>query len=471
MVNQNNNNNADLHVAMFPFFAFGHVSPFVQLSNKLAAHGGVKISFLSAAANVHRTKSMLNQTSATQIIPLTLPAVDGLPPGVESTADTTPENTEFLKVALDLMQPQIKTLLNDLKPDFVVFDFAQEWLPELAQQLGIKSIYFSVFAAISTAFATVPARLEGSNPPTVEQAKFPPPGFPKTSITSIRTFEAADLLYIFMSFNGIPSVYNKVLAGLKNCTSILIKSCNELEKPYIDYVRSQFNNKPILLAGPVVPEPKSGTLDPKWSDWLNQFESKSVIYCSFGSETYLNHEQIRELALGLELTGLPFFLVINFTGGLDSSVEMEKALPENFVSRVKGKGVVHSGWVQQQHILAHDSVGCYLCHAGLSSVTEALVNDCQVAMLPLKGDQYVNSKLLSLDLKAGVEVNRRDSDGYFGKQDIYEAVKTVMVDVESEPGRSIRENQKKWSEFLKNNEIHKDFITNLVKELKLMAQK
>lgn len=242
-----------------------------------------------------------------------------------------------------------------------------------------------------------------------------------------------------------------------------------MEKPYVSYVKSQFDNKPILLTGPLVPEPPSGELDRRWADWLDQFPSNSVIYCSFGSEASLKPDQIIELALGLELTGLPFFLVLHFPAGIDSTNEINRTLPEGFLERVKGKGVVHSGWVQQQHILAHDSVGCHVGHAGSSSLIEALVNDCQMVMLPIFGDQITNSKLVSLDLKAGVEVNRRDEDGHFGKEDIYEAVKTVTVNVESEPGKSIRANKKNWREFLANNEIQSEYITNLVKELKTMV--
>lgn len=242
-----------------------------------------------------------------------------------------------------------------------------------------------------------------------------------------------------------------------------------MEKPYVNYVKSQFDNKPILLAGPLVPEPPSGELDRRWADWLDQFPSKSVIYCSFGSEASLKPDQIIELALGLELTGLPFFLLLNFPASIDRTGEINRALPKGFLERVKGKGVVHSGWVQQQHILAHDSVGCHVGHAGFSSLIEALVNDCQVVMLPIFGDQITNSKLVSLDLKVGVEVNREDEDGHFAKEDICKAVKTVMVNVECEPGKSIRANQKKWREFLVNNEIQSEFITKLVKKLKDMV--
>ncbi|XP_009761380.1 anthocyanidin-3-O-glucoside rhamnosyltransferase [Nicotiana tabacum] len=466
---ENEKSNDVLHVVMFPFFAFGHISPFVQLANKLSSHD-VKVSFFTASGNATRVKSMLNSAPTTHIVPLTLPQVEGLPPGAESTAELTPVTAELLKVALDLMQPQIRTLLTHLKPHFVLFDFAQEWLPKMVDELGIKTVFYSVFVALSTAFLTCPARVpEPKKYPRLEDMTKPPPGFPHTSVTSVKTFEARDFLYIFKSFHGGPTVYDRVLSGLKGCSAILVKTCSQMEGPYIEYVKAQFN-KPVFLVGPVVPDPPSGKLEERWSSWLNKFEAGTVIYCSFGSETFLKDEQIKELALGLEQTGLPFFLVLNFPANVDFSVELNRALPQGFLERVKDKGIIHSGWVQQQHILAHSSVGCYVCHAGFSSVIEALVNDCQVVMLPQKGDQFLNAKLVSGDMKAGVEVNRRDEDGYFGKEDIKEAAEMVMVEIDKQPGKLIRENQKKWKEFLLNKDIQCKFIEDLVHEMMAMAK-
>ncbi|CAI9774435.1 unnamed protein product [Fraxinus pennsylvanica] len=224
--------------------------------------------------------------------------------------------------------------------------------------------------------------------------------------------------------------------------------------------------KPVLLVGPVVPEPPTDHLEEKWAKWLDKFEANSVIYCSFGSETFLTDDQINELALGLELTGLPFFMVLNFPANVDVSAVLKRTLPRGFLERVEGKGIIHTGWVQQQQILAHKSVGYYLCHAGFSSVIEAIVNDCQLVMLPQKGDQSLNSKLVHGDLKAGVEVNRSDEDGFFGREDIKSAVETL---VDKEPGKSIRANQKKWKEFLLNKDIQNNFIKTLVEEMEAIA--
>ncbi|KAK0572370.1 hypothetical protein LWI29_030612 [Acer saccharum] len=412
-----------LHVVMFPYFAFGHISPFVQLSNRLCVHG-IKVSFFSAPANISRIKSTLKLTPQAQIIPLHIPQIEGLPPGLDSTSDMTPAMAELLKQAIDLMQPQITTLLSQLKPHFVFFDFAQHWLPKLASQLGIKTLRFSVFATISDAYLMVPPRQDSN---TIDDLMRPPNGFPSRNI-ALKEFEARDFLYVFMSFHGKPSVYERVLECLNNCTAIVNKTCNEMEGPYVDFMRTQYQNL----------------------------------------ETFLSKEQIRELALGLELTGLPFLVILNFPANTNGETEIGRALPDGFMERVENRGVVHTGWVQQQLILAHNSVGCYVFHSGYSSVIEGLVNDCQLVLLPLKGDQYINSKLVAGDMRAGVEVKRKEESGHFGKEDVVEAVKTVMMEVDKEPGVSIRANQNRWREFLLNHEIQNKFIADLVEGLKAL---
>ncbi|XP_058093381.1 anthocyanidin-3-O-glucoside rhamnosyltransferase-like [Magnolia sinica] len=452
------------HIAMFPFFAFGHISPFIQLSNKLSKDPTIKISFLSAPGNIPRISSTLSST--VQIIPLEIPSVDGLPPGLESTAEMTPPQTELLKKAVDKMKPQIETLLAHLRPHIIFHDFTHQWLPSIATPLNIKTFFFSVFSAISGAYIMVPGR-NSQNAPTVEDLKKPPPGFPPATIATLKSYEARDFLYVFMNFGG-PCVYDRGVACMDNSSAIVFKTCLEMEAPYVKFVEAQYK-KPVLLAGPVVPQPPIGALDHQWADWLGKFQEKSVIFCSFGSETFLKDDQIRELILGLEMAGLPFFVVLNFPDGEDKVARLKSALPEGFEERVKDKAVVHTGWVQQQHILAHVSVGCLVCHAGLSSITEALVNDCQLVLLPQKGDQFLNSRLVSGDLKAGVEVKRDEENGYFGKEDLCTAVKAVMESVEKEPGKTVRENHRKWRDFLRDTDVHEKFLKDFVVEMKTMV--
>ncbi|EEF50883.1 anthocyanidin-3-O-glucoside rhamnosyltransferase [Ricinus communis] len=455
---------SQIHIVMFPWLAFGHINPFVQLCNKLSLHG-IEVSFLSASGNIPRIKSSLLPTPNSRIIPISIPPVAGLPQGLDNTSEMTPAMADLFKKAIDLMQPQIKTLLSQLKPHFILFDFLIQWIPEIASELGIKTIGFSVFSAISGAYIMVPARSTATN---VDDLMKPPTGFPSSPLISMKEFQAQNISYVFKHFDNGPSVFDRVTEGHHKCDAIVFKTCNEMEGPYINFLLNQFQKR-VLLAGPLVPEPTSGLLEEKWDKWLGQFPPKSVILCSFGSETFLQDDQIKELALGLELTGLPFILIMNFSVGVDAYDEINRTLPEGFLERTKDRGIVHTGWVQQQLLLAHKSVGCYLCHSGFSSLIEAVINDCQLVLLPLKGDQCLNSKLFSECMKAGVEVNRRNEDGYFGKEDIDKAVRRVMVEVEKEPSKSIRANHKKWREFLLNEEIQDKFIAELVKEIKALA--
>ncbi|XP_010696238.3 anthocyanidin-3-O-glucoside rhamnosyltransferase [Beta vulgaris subsp. vulgaris] len=466
-----NKESIKLHIAMFPWFAYGHINPFIQLSKKLSSHG-IQISFFSIPGNIPRIESALNLSAPNRVIPLSIPPIVGLSPNFDSSSDLTSQTAELLKVALDQMQPQLKTLLSQLKPHIILFDFAHFWLPALASELGIKTINFSIFPASANSYLTIPSRMtDPSKPPTLEDLKKPPQGYPKTSITSMKTFQALDFQYLYQSFHGGPPAFERIMRFIKTCDATIYKSSTEVEGPYIDYIKSQIE-KPLFLAGPVAPLPPSGELDEKWESWLGKFPEKSVIFCNFGSESYLDDAQIEQLTLGLELTGMPFFLVLKFESeSIDvAKQKLEASLPENFRERVKDRGVVHTGWVQQQHILAHKSVGCFLTHSGISSIVEGIVNDCLLACLPLKADQFMNAKVFCGDLKLGVEVSRRDEDGYFGKEDILEAIKILMLDTENEAGILMRENHNKWRKFFLNQEIEARYVANLVGELQALAR-
>ncbi|XP_058757545.1 UDP-glycosyltransferase 79A6-like [Vicia villosa] len=452
-----------IHVVMFPYLGFGHISPFVQLSNRLFSHG-IQISFLSPSYNIPRIKSTFNLNPSIQIIPLNFPNSIA-----NNTSELPPDMHGTLFQTIDLMQDQVKTILVKLKPHFVFFDFVQNWLPKIASELGIKSVRFSVYSAISTSYFSPHLRLSEKRDITYEDLKNSPFGYPQKYKTSLQTFQARIIfMMLFQRFGDNPTGSDRSAQILSECSLIVLKSCREIEGPYIDYFQNHLK-KPVLCSGVLVPEPSTDVLDEKWTKWLDNFPTKSVILCSFGSETFLSDDQIGELANGLELTNSPFILVLNFPSNLSAEVELERALPKGFIERVKNRGIVHSGWMQQQLVLNHSSVGCYVCHAGFSSVIEAIVNDCQLVLLPFKGDQFLNSKLIADDLKAGVEVKRNDEDGFFKKEDLLEAVRAVMVEVDKEPGKEIRENHMKWREFLLDREIQNKFIVDLIEQLKCLA--
>ncbi|KAF8641897.1 hypothetical protein HU200_067605 [Digitaria exilis] len=451
-----------VHILMFPWLAFGHISPFAQLARTLVSSGSC-VSFLTAAGNIPRVESMLSSTAgAVTLVPLHLPRVPGLPSEAASTAELSPAGAELLKVSFDGTRPQVAALLAELRPDAVLFDFANPWVCDLAKPLGIKALHFSVFSAIAGAFMAVPARRRRLHHAVVSAHDLMscPPGFPAhSSVAAVPAYQAADFTYMFTSFDGEPSVYDRVVAGVEACDGVVIKSCAEMEGPYIDYLSAQFR-KPVLAAGPVVPEPpRREQLDEHWATWLSSFPENSVTLASFGSETFLSAAATTELLAGLEAAGRPFLAVLNFPKGSDAEAELRERIPPGFTEKVAGRGLVHTGWVPQQHILRHRSVGCFVCHAGFSSVVEGVVAGCRLVMLPVKGDQYLNAALFARELKVGVEVARRGEDGWFGRDDVRRAVDEAVADGGEGDAR-------KWKAFLTNGHVQARFAEDFVHSLK-----
>ncbi|KAF9591517.1 hypothetical protein IFM89_004571 [Coptis chinensis] len=89
-------------------------------------------------------------------------------------------------------------------------------------------------------------------------------------------------------------------------------------------------------------------------------------------------------------------------------LQAKEALPERFKDRIGERGEVHVDWVQEELILSHPLVGCFVSHCGFVSMWESLVNTCQIILVPHAGDQFVNAKFMTRELKVVVDVDGRE---------------------------------------------------------------
>ncbi|XP_050106316.1 cyanidin 3-O-galactoside 2''-O-xylosyltransferase FGGT1-like [Malus sylvestris] len=455
-----------LHIAMYPWFAMGHLTPYLHLSNKLAERGH-RISFFVPTKTQQKLQALNLHPHLISFIPITVPHVDGLPPGAETTNDVPFPSYSLLMTAMDLTQPAILQAICELNPDFVFFDFTP-WLPKLLRELGtgIKSINYIIITPALVGYVRSPERkvlMEKSVLPEddlINDLINPPPSFPPSSI-KLPAHEARMLApFLLKEFGSGTKLIERLIISLNDCDAVAFRTCREMEGKYCDYLETQLR-KPVLLAGPVVPETPTTELDEKWAKWLESFEAKSVIYCAFGTECVLKIDQLQELLLGFELTGLPFFAALKPPMGVEA---VESALPEGFEGRVKGRGVVSWGWVQQPLILKHPSVGCFVTHCGPSSLMEGLVSDCQLVLLPNVADQLAIARVMGRDLRVGVEVEKGEEDGVFTKEGVCKAVRDVM-DEESEVGKEVRRNHTKWREFLSSKGLENSYIDSFVEKL------
>ncbi|KAK9907859.1 hypothetical protein M0R45_000046 [Rubus argutus] len=454
---------SSFHIAMFPWLAIGHMTPYVHLANELASRGH-RITILVPKKARDQLQHLNLHTNLIVFCPVLVPHVEGLPEGTETASEIPISATSLLATAMDKTRKQLEEYLEVHMPDMVFYDTAH-WIPELTRKLGIKSICYNVICAAALAIALVPARnVPKGQSITPEELENPPAGYPSQTVV-LRGAEAKSLMFITKPFGDGITFYDRTTTAMKECDAISIRTCRELEGDMCDYMEAQFK-KNVLLTGPVLaPGDKKGPLEERWAKWLGGFDPGSVVFCAFGTQYILEKEQFQELVLGFELTGLPFFIALKPPVGCDS---VEEALPEGFEERVKGRAVVFGGWVQQPLILSHTSVGCFVNHCGFGSMWESLMSDNQIVLVPHLGDQILNAKLLVKELKVAVEVEK-EANGWFSKESLSKAIRSVM-DKESVVGIMMKKNHAKWIETLSSQGFMSGYVDRFVQSLKELCK-
>ncbi|KAF2612516.1 hypothetical protein F2Q70_00008036 [Brassica cretica] len=217
------------------------MTPYLHLANKLAEKGN-RITFLlpKKAQKLLEHLSLFPQYIVFH--PLTIPHLDGLPPGAQTASDITVSLGKFLTQAMDLTRDQLIHLS-----------------PMLNQKLPHRLILHPRSLSVS----------------------------------------------------------------FKNCDIISSRTCHDIKGQFCDFIELQYQKK-VLLTGPI----------------------------SLSRQINIETDQFQELCLGMELTGLPFLVAVKPP---KEANRIQEALPEGFEERVKGRGVVWGGWVQQPLLLAHPS--------------------------------------------------------------------------------------------------------------------
>ncbi|GMN53916.1 hypothetical protein TIFTF001_023065 [Ficus carica] len=80
---------SSLNIAMCPWFAFGQITPYLHITNKLARKGH-RISFFVPNKTQHKLQHLNHFPHLITFVPLTIAHVDGLPSGAKRTSDVPP---------------------------------------------------------------------------------------------------------------------------------------------------------------------------------------------------------------------------------------------------------------------------------------------------------------------------------------------------------------------------------------------
>ena len=168
-----------------------------------------------------------------------------------------------------------------------------------------------------------------------------------------------------------------------------MNSVGELEAGAVSALRSK--NVKITPIGPLLSlgNKKNNTslLDEaqlRCLRWLDTQEAKSVVYVAFGSAGFLSEEEVREMAMALEIVGRPFLWAIRDGSAIES-------LPESFRSGSlpAEKGLIVS-WAPQRHVLEHKSVGVFVSHCGWNSTLESAWSGVPMVGCPRVSEQNTN---------------------------------------------------------------------------------
>ncbi|KAF2285274.1 hypothetical protein GH714_042316 [Hevea brasiliensis] len=427
-----------LHIAMFPWLAFGHMIPYLELA-KLIAQKDHKVSFISTPRNIdHLPRLHPNLVPLITFVRLPLPWVDGLPENAEATSDVPYDTVQYLKKAYDGLKELITRFLETSDPDWLLYDFVPCWLPEIATRLGISNAFFSIFLGSTLSFAKPHSAIDDRKKP--EDFTVPPKW---VSFPTKVTFRLYEILRVFDFVTGNTSDVSdmdRLQEVIRSCEMVVVRSCMEFEPEWLQLLED-IHGKPFIPVGMLpTTEYDNDEQTDTWrsiKQWLDKQEKRSVVYVAFGSEAKPSQEELTEIALGLELSGLPFFWVLRMRRGLADTEVLE--LPDGFEERTKGRGVVVCiSWAPQLKILAHDSVGGFLTHSGWSSVVEALQHERALILLTFLADQGFNARLLE-EKNMGYPIPRNEFDGYFSRDSVAESLRLVMV---KEEGKIYREKAK-----------------------------
>jgi UDP:flavonoid glycosyltransferase YjiC (YdhE family) len=422
-----------LHVVIFPWLAFGHLLPGLELAERLASRGH-RVSFISTPRNISRLRPVPPPLAAfLKFVPFQLPRVHGLPDGAEATSDVPPGESDLHMKAFDALAAPFSAFLDDAsvdnKVDWLVVDSFHYWAAAAAHDRKIPCVLSMTYSAATS----------------VQY------GLPRGVSTAVNDLSG-------------PSIVQRLVLTFEKCKLLAHRSCFELEPESMPLLSDIFG-KPVVPVGLLPPPPASGE-DPgdrATLSWLDkQADPKSVVYVAFGSEAPLTVAQLHEIALGLELAGTRFLWALRKPHG----VPEDGILPSGFEERTRGRGLVVMGWVPQLSILAHGAVGAFVTHCGWSSTIEGLLFGHPLIMLPFLGEQGINARLMEKK-QVGMKVPRHGTDGSFDRYGIATTVRGVMSE---EGGRVLAANAKKLQEVVKDKECHDRYIDEFVQHLRSYAE-
>ncbi|KAJ4707331.1 UDP-glycosyltransferase [Melia azedarach] len=447
-------NSSTPHVLVIPYPAQGHVIPLLEFSQCLAKQG-FKVTFVNTDYNHKRVLESLEGKNYTeeQIHMVSIP--DGLQPWENRNG-----NAKLVENMLEFMPGKLEELIEEINTReaeqiaCVIAAGGLGWAIKVAEKMKIKR------RAVVWTSSAASLALSSSIPKLIDDGIINENGIPikKQMIQLAPTMpEISSEVYFWGAISDSPAhklIFDLMVNNVNAAKAADYLFCNST----YDLEPAAFSMVPKLLpVGPLLASNRlgesAGYLWPEDSNclnWLEQQQPNSVIYVAFGSHTVLDHIQLQELALGLELCNRPFLWVVR----PDLTNDKKEAYPEGFPDRVATRGRTVS-WAPQQKVLSHPSIACFLSHCGWNSTVEGVSNGIPFLCWPYFFDQFLNESYICDIWKVGLKFNRNES-GIITREEIKKKIDQVLSD-ENFKARALQLKEKALSSVREGGSSNKTF--------------
>lgn len=421
-----------LCAVMLPFLGLGHFNAFFHLSKMLAARG-VTVLYVSLPSNLQILRSRFQGIGELPIYFQDVSVPESpLPPELQNLNKISREMVPSIIDLIHKMQEPFEGLMAELSgsdyyesrglppPDRLVLisDPFMGFSVAVAAKLGVRSFMFNTMSAhmwlcLEAIF------WESDEPPTMS--------------------EVADAASSLVLLDFVVVEIRRQMDSARQANGLLLNTFMEMEPKFLRHLESvgvgsrSGGGKPVWAVGPAINLPGrnkiQGPRETEIVEWLDRQMPGSVVYVSFGSESFISSAQVTELALGLEASGQPFLWVLRppesslAKGGLPLEWKAE-LLPEGFERRLEGRCLIETGWAPQAAILAHEATGAFITHCGWNSVQESVAAGVPMVALPQQSDQPANALLLAREAKLAVEM--KISEGVAKRDEVERAVRKLM---------------------------------------------
>ncbi|XP_055836134.1 zeatin O-glucosyltransferase-like [Solanum dulcamara] len=420
----------DVVVVVVPLPAQGHLHAALQLSRRLSS-ANIPVYYVSTAAHVRQA-----QSRAAGWDPLKTPNLNFIdfpvtfdvpPPNPNASIKFPSQLVPAFSSSMQLRDP-VTDLVNKLssisRRVVVIHDFLTSWVvQDVSKILNTESYCLNTVSAYLM-FSYVWDAARPPVPPEAEVVLKQLPSFDGCISPEVVEFTMKQIGVIHDAGNIYST--SRVIDGLY----IDLMEKTSISKDFTHWALGPFN--PVDLDF----DKKETVLDRHYSlEWLDKQPPSSVIFVSFGSTTSLSEDDIKELAIGLEISQHRFIWVLRDAdkGDIFSGEVRKYQLPEGYEKRVSERGLVIRDWAPQLEILGHPSTGGFMSHCGWNSCIESISMGVPIAAWPMHSDQPRNALFITEGLKIGIPVREWERrNEVVPAETVQKVVRTLMASPEGE---------------------------------------